>query len=55
MSYQRTKNYDGSNSDIIKRVNDSGSISFIPNDPLNLEYQAFQAWVDAGNTPQPAV
>ena len=28
--------------------------AFIPDDPLNLDYSAFQAWLAAGNTPNPA-
>ena len=28
--------------------------AFIPPDPANTDYQAFLAWKEAGNTPEPA-
>ena len=28
--------------------------AFIPTDPANLDYLAYLAWVNAGNTPDPA-
>jgi hypothetical protein len=55
MTYRRTKNRDGSDSDVIQRVNDDGSISFIPNDPANVDWVAYQAWIAEGNTPEDAV
>ena len=27
--------------------------AFIPDDPANLDWQDYQAWLDAGNTPTP--
>jgi len=27
--------------------------AFIPNDPDNIDYQAFRAWLDEGNEPTP--
>ena len=36
------------------RYNDDGSISSIPLNPDNTDYQAYLKWVAEGNTPQPA-
>lgn len=38
------------NSDVVLRSDGA----FIPNDPENRDRQAFQEWLDAGNTPDPA-
>jgi hypothetical protein len=35
----------------VKRLSDS---AFIPHDPANTDYQAYLAWVEAGNEPLPA-
>ena len=45
MTYQLTA------SDLILRAEDGASI---PPDPANTDYQAFLAWVEAGNMPDPA-
>jgi len=45
MTYQLTT------SDCILRLADS---AFIPPDPANTDYQAYLAWLKAGNTPEPA-
>lgn len=34
--------------------NSDGSITSIPFDPANVDYQKYLAWVEAGNTPLPA-
>lgn len=39
------------NPDIIKRLPDG---AFIPNDLQNTDWQAYQEWLAAGNTPLPA-
>ena len=39
------------NGDTILRLADN---AFIPPDPANADYQQYQAWVAAGNTPEPA-
>jgi hypothetical protein len=45
MTYQLTT------SDCILRIADN---AFIPPDPANTDYQAYLAWLEAGNTPEPA-
>jgi hypothetical protein len=35
----------------VKRLTDN---AFIPPDPANTDYAAYLAWVEAGNTPDPA-
>jgi hypothetical protein len=34
----------------IKRIADN---AYIPFDPANTDYQAYLAWIEAGNTPEP--
>jgi hypothetical protein len=34
----------------IMLVHDETSISFVPTDEMNIDYQAYLAWVEAGNT-----
>jgi hypothetical protein len=45
MTYQLTTG------DTILRIADN---AFIPPDPANTDYQAYLAWLEAGNTPEPA-
>ena len=45
MTYQLTT------SDCILRLADN---AFIPPDAANTDYQAYLAWLEAGNTPEPA-
>lgn len=43
--------YQLTSTDLILRTTDN---VFIPADPNNADYQAYQAWLAAGNTPLPA-
>ena len=36
----------------IVRVHDA-VVSFIPDDPANVDWQAYQEWLAEGNTPEP--
>ena len=43
-------NTGGINPNVIKRLPDN---AFIPNNPANTDWQAYQEWLAAGNTPLP--
>jgi hypothetical protein len=43
--------YQLTSGDMIYRVDDA---TWIPADPANTDYRAYLAWVEAGNTPDPA-
>jgi hypothetical protein len=50
--YQQLQNdFRGQPAQGIKRLSDN---AFIPFDPANTDYQAYLAWVEAGNKPLPA-
>tara|TARA_R100001594_G_scaffold146891_2_gene198995 strand:- start:161 stop:334 length:174 start_codon:yes stop_codon:yes gene_type:complete len=52
MKYKHLKNHRTNEqiSDRIQRINDDGSLSTIPFDPDNTDYQEYLKWVEEGNT-----
>jgi len=53
MSYKLFKDITKTkNAGVLK--NEDGLITAIPFDPANTDYQKYLAWLDEGNTPEPA-
>ena len=38
----------------LKKTTEDGTVWWLPFDPANTDYQAYLAWVEAGNQPLPA-
>jgi len=39
---------------VVARIETDGSMTFVPFDPANTDYQAYLKWLADGNTPLPA-
>jgi hypothetical protein len=44
----------GNRGESLNRNNEDGSVTCIPMNPDNTDYQEYLKWVEAGNTPEPA-
>lgn len=54
MNYQYALDANNQNrQDVILRIKDDGVISWVPNDPKNSDWQAYQAWLLLGNETLP--
>ena len=54
MNYQLANPPNGGDPIVIKKINDDGSIIWLPYDEGNRDYQEYLEWVAEGNTPEPA-
>ena len=46
--------YKNTNNGFIQRTNEDNSVTFIPMNEANADYQAYLKWLSEGNTPLPA-
>lgn len=53
MNYKYVRQFGGSDKrdNIIMRIDDDGSVTCIPSDPRNRDWQDYQAWLANGNVP----
>ena len=49
-----TKSIKGETQEHIIKDNGNGNFTSFPLDETNPNYEEYQAWIDAGNTPEPA-
>lgn len=55
MQYQQVKDANNAvRTDAILQTTDDGTVSYVPNDPANRNWAAYQVWLADGNTPIPA-
>ena len=52
--YKLGKSYDGEAVRVVLKQDNPNLTVSIPFDPANTSYQEYLAWIDAGNTPDPA-
>lgn len=52
--YKLVLDFTGGEANSIKRTLDDGTISWIPKDISNTDYQKYLEWVAEGNTPEAA-
>lgn len=53
MEYQLVIIDGQTSSEVVKKI-DGDKISFVPNDPANIDWQEYQEWLAQGNEPEPA-
>jgi len=51
--YKKTKDMFGNDHNSVLRINADGTITSIPNDPANTDYQKYLEWLAEGNEPLP--
>ena len=54
MIYKLFRNALTGETDVVAKFNSDNSVTSFGFDPANTDYQAYLAWVAAGNTPLPA-